>query len=227
MYKSGSGICIDNQEVTMKMEARNLGIIIDSSLSMSSQASHAAKMANFYLHEIRKIRNFLTVESCKILIQSLVISRLDYCNALYNGANENVIHKLSRVQRYAARVIAKFYKNDHTSITELLYSLHWLPVRARIQFKICSLMFSVIHYMSPYNLYCIIKPKQFLRNTRASSKGYLASVPPAGNVRYSDRSFAVAGPVLWNALPDDIRSVKCVTSFKVKLKTFLFKKYYG
>ena len=59
--------------------------------------------------------------------------RLDYCNALLCGESEDVIRQLERLQRQAARVVCKTYKNDHNSVTELMWGLHWLPVRARIR----------------------------------------------------------------------------------------------
>ena len=67
------------------------------------------------------------MDVCKLLVHTLVMVRLDYCNALLCGAREDVIRQLERLQRQAARVVCKKYKNDHTSVTELMWGLHWLP----------------------------------------------------------------------------------------------------
>ena len=61
-----------------------------------------------------------------------LLTWLDYSNVLLCGAREDVIKQLERLQRHAARVVCKKYKNDHTSVTELMWGLHWLPIRARI-----------------------------------------------------------------------------------------------
>ena len=76
---------------------------------------------------------------CKLLVHTCTVL-LDYCNALLCGAREHVhvIRQLERLQRQAARVVCKKYKNDHISGTELMWGLHWLPIRARIQHKILS-----------------------------------------------------------------------------------------
>ena len=79
------------------------------------------------------------MDVCKLLVHTLVMVRLDYCNALLCGAREDVITQLERLQRQAARVVCKKYNNDHTSVTELMWGLHWLSIRARIQYKNCSL----------------------------------------------------------------------------------------
>ena len=52
----------------------------------------------------RKIRSFLTTDACKLLVRSLVMIRLDYCNAVFCGARNDVIRQLKRVQRRAHRV---------------------------------------------------------------------------------------------------------------------------
>ena len=57
--------------------------------------------------------------------------RLDYCNALLCGAREDVIRQLERLQSQAARGVCKKYKHDHTSVTALMWGLHWLPIPTR------------------------------------------------------------------------------------------------
>ena len=65
-----------------------------------------------------------------MLVNSLVISRLDYCNSLLYDIPKYQRDKLQRIQNTAARMITGARSSDH--ITPLLKSLHWLPVEARI-----------------------------------------------------------------------------------------------
>ena len=78
------------------------------------------------------------MEACTLLVHSLVTSRLEYSNALLCGAGDDAIKQLERVQRIAtrARVECKKYTNDHSSVTALLSGLHWLRIKARVQYKI-------------------------------------------------------------------------------------------
>ncbi len=215
------------QVVNNRDHVRNLGVILDKTLTMAKQAKQICKNAYFHLHCIRKIRPYLTLDTCKVLVQSLVISRLDYCNAVLNNAHGDVIKQLERVQKSAARVIMKMYKQDKSSITDILYSLHWLPISARIEFKICVLMFNAFHYQSPPYLASLITHKSFPRSTRAAHQINCVTIPPSKDTRYSDKSFTIVGPKLWNNLENDLRAITSIDTFKKKLKTFLFKKYYN
>ena len=97
--------------------ATSLGCILDSKLNMSQHVSRVCKSAHYYLHCIRKIRNFISMDVCKLLVHIIFMVRLAYCKALLCGAREDVIIQLERLQRQAARVVFKKYKNDHNSVT--------------------------------------------------------------------------------------------------------------
>ena len=85
----------------------------------------------------------------------LVLSCLDYCNALLGGLNNRQLDRLQRVQNSAARVVYRVRQRDH--ITPLLRTLHWLPIRMRISFKICTYMFKAIHGLGPEYINCVVE----------------------------------------------------------------------
>ena len=77
---------IGKSVISSRSAATRLGCILASKLNMSQNVSRVCKSANFYLHSIRKIRNFISMDVCKLLVHTLVMVRLDYCNALLCGA---------------------------------------------------------------------------------------------------------------------------------------------
>ena len=78
---------------------------------------------------------------------AFVTSRLDYCNALYVGMDQASIKRLQLVQNAAARLLTGHKKRDH--ITPILASLHWLPIRFRIDFKILLFVFKALNGLAP------------------------------------------------------------------------------
>ena len=121
---------------------KNLGVWCDSNLSMVNRITKTCSAAFYYLYNIRRIRKYLTKECTETLIHAFISSRLDYCNSLLFGVPECHLHKSQRVQNVAARLI--FQESRICHITPLLKSLHWLPVKYRIVFKMILIAFKAI-----------------------------------------------------------------------------------
>ena len=94
------------------------------------------------LRRLSKIRPFLSTDAANKLAVSFVLTRLDYCNSLLAGLPYNKLNKLQRIQNHAARIVLR--KSMHASATSMLKTLHWLPVKARIQYKITCLCFQCL-----------------------------------------------------------------------------------
>ena len=103
-------------------QVKNLGSWFDSKLNIRHHITNVCKAGFFYLHNIRRIKKYLSRNSLLSLVHALVTSRLDYCNALLYGLPKEQIAKLQRVQNAAARLIMDIGKYSH--ITPALYELH-------------------------------------------------------------------------------------------------------
>src|SRR5260221_11257314 len=110
--------------------------------------SSLCKSSFFLIHQLRNIRHCLDLQSATILANSLVSSKLDYCNALLFGLPNKSIRRLQRVQNSLARVLIPSTSCfDH--ITPVLRRLHWLPIAQRISFKIATITFKVLNPYKP------------------------------------------------------------------------------
>ena len=98
---TGKQLQIGKSVINSRSAAISLGCILDSKLNMSQHVSRVCKSVNYYLHCIRKIRNFISMDVCKLLVHTLlvVIVRLDYCNSLLCGAREDVIIQLYLISK--------------------------------------------------------------------------------------------------------------------------------
>ncbi len=132
-------IQLDSSTITPSNSVRNLGIIFDDQLTFKEHIAKTARSCRFALHNIRKIRPFLRQHTAQLLVQALVISRLDYCNAFLAGLPSCTIKALQMIQNAAARLV--FCEPKRAHVTPLLISLHWLPVAARIKFKTLMLAY--------------------------------------------------------------------------------------
>ena len=137
-----TSISLGNTTIPVSTSARNLGFIFDSDMSLTSQVNLVCKSSHFHIRDIRRIRNPIPPSIAITLANSLVSSRLDYCNSLYFSMSKQNIQKLQRVKNSLVRAITQTSKYRH--ITPILKDLHWLPITQRIEYKI-SLHFQNHH----------------------------------------------------------------------------------
>ena len=151
-------ITVGDTVVGAKSVVRNLGSWFDRNLDMSSHISKQCASAFYHLHNISRIRRFLSTDTTKALVHAFVTSRVDYCNSLLYGLPASHLNKVQRVLNAAARLVCRAPR--YCRITPLLYELHWLPVRQRISFKILLFVFKAIHGFAPTYLRELVSIKR-------------------------------------------------------------------
>ena len=132
--------------------------------------------------------------------------------------------QLQSIQNIAARLVTLTPKYDH--ISPVLRRLHWLPISARIEFKVICLTFRIINGLAPAYMRDLVCFKQTTRSLRSANKMLLV-IPKTRTKMYGDRAFSAIAPRLWNELPQSLREDNNLSKFKKCLKTYLFKKAYG
>ncbi len=191
-------IQLGSSTTTPSASVRNLGVIFDDQLTFKEHIAKTARSCRFALHNIRKIRPFLTEHAAQLLVQALVISRLDYCNALLAGLPSNTIKPLQMIQNAAARLVFNEPKRAH--VTPLFVSLHWLPVAARIQFKTLMLAYRTTTGSAPTYFHSLLRIYIPSRSLRSTSERRLVVPSQRGSKSFS-RTFSFTVPGRWNDLP--------------------------
>ena len=131
-----------------------------------------------------------------LIAVALVQSRLDYCNSLFFNMSCLNISKLQRVQNLAARLAL----NDWCSpIQQIFVNLPWLPIQARIKFKICNLTYKLLSENQPANLRSLITSYVPPRLLRSSDQCLLTQT--RARTCIGQRAFRVCAPTVWNLLP--------------------------
>ena len=209
-----NGVFVENDATCIRFKSvvENLGIFLDSDLSYTDQVSSVVSRSFLCIKNIARIKTFLTSKEKCTLLTALILSKLDYCNSLYYGINCSLLKKLQVVQNSAARLVFNRRKFDHSS--GLLFQLHWLPIKNRIEYKIDLLIHKTLYHASPEDIQNMVS----LHSTRTFNlKGDYRSISSNG-----DRAFIVYAVHTWNRLPLYLKTESSLVIFKKSLKTFLF-----
>ncbi len=215
-------IQLGSSTITQSASVRNLGVIFDNQLTFKEHIAKTARSCRYALHNIRKIRPYLTEHAAQLLSQALAISRLDYCNALLAGLPSNTVKPLQMIQNAAARLVFNETKRAH--VTPLFVSLHWLPVAARIQFKTLMLAYRTTTGSAPTYFHSLLRIYIPSRSLRSASERRLV-VPSQRGSKSLSRTFSFTTPGWWNDLPTPIRNAGSLSIFKQQLKMYLFRHY--
>ena len=192
---------------------------------MKSQLNNCKKKAIAGLCNIARISKFIDCKQRIQLVHGLVLSQLDYCNSLYYSLPNGDLHAIQMIINSAIRVIKGLPRFSRERITPLAIELHFLPIKARIEYKIALLAHKALIFGQPHYLSSLLEPYTTASGVELRSSGRLAE-PLLSRATSVSRCFEHSAPRIYNSLPDDVKIHTCIQTFKKKLKTHMFLKAY-
>ena len=217
-------LTVGSEVIDFAESAKNLGVHIDEDLSMKCHFSNLSKAIYFEIRRLKTMSRFVNESCLKTLATSFILSRMDYCNALFKNLNAYQIQSLQKLQNFAAKVVMNKSLYDH--VTPCLIELHWLPVFYRIDYKIALMTFKCLNGLAPSYLCSLISLYKPSRNLRSADKFLLKEIRTNFKT-IGEKCFAFSSPKVWNSLPITLRMEKSIDIFKKNLKTFYFRKAYN
>jgi len=135
----GRAVRIGSAAVQPVSAVRDLGIMLDADVTMSTHIIAVVKASYSALRRIRSVRRSIPRRALLTLIQALVVSMVDCCNSVLAGVSDTLLRRLQSVLNAAAWLVFSARRSEH--ITPLLCELHWLRVPEMIKFRLCVLAF--------------------------------------------------------------------------------------
>ena len=182
---------ISGTEIQPSSAVRNIGDVFDSCMLLESHVNQICRSLYYNIRNFGAIRKYLTPSTAAHLAKYALI--YSYLNSLLISLPDRQLDKLQRIQDITARIVTRCGRTNH--VTPVLASLHWLPVRDRICFKVCLMVYHSIRGLVPAYIMDM-----------GSENGVLLRVPHVRTSTYGGRAFSSPAPDLWNSLPLAIRS---------------------
>ena len=206
-------------------QAEDTWITLDNALTFENHVNDVVKACNYHMRALRRFRRSLTHDVAKTLACSIAGYRIDYCNALLFGATDEVIDKIQHVQNNLASIvnnvsIRQLHQSELNSL-DLLRGLHCMPIRSRIEYNISALCYNAYRPNQPSYLASLLTMYASSCLLCSTTQDQLVRFP--SDTKTSSRWFSCTAPQVWNNLLASIRRAPSVDSFKMQLKTHLYR----
>lgn len=199
--------------IPISPSVRDLGVMLDSSLNLKTHVSKVCSKAYAGLRMISRLRKALSVQHYSLLANSLVLSHLEFCSAVFLGCPKILLDKLQKVVNATFRSVHRLKKRDH--ITDRQRAAGCLSMEQRIDKRVACIIFKALKFGAPTYVKDMLVPLRRQRTLRSNDQGLLTC--PRVRSSIGGRAFSAAAPVLWNAFPKSVRDADTLEELITRL----------
>jgi len=199
---------------------KNLGLYMDQYMLFNVHIDEMHRKVIGTLLYLNRIADCFEKSTRIVVVQSLVLSIINYCSRVWGVTNTTQIKRVQKLQNFAAKVaVGGLRKYDHVS--PAFKELEWLRIENQCFYDMCIFVFKILNNQFPEFLFDVLTVREVRgMMTRQSNDLYV----PRTNTVTGAKMLTVRGPQIWNEIPRDIRNTGSLYSFKNKLKKYLFYK---
>lgn len=209
-------VVIRGEQIDRVEIACNLGLTMDPQLRFEKHISNSMRSCFYRLKLLYSIRDYLSVDLRKQLVDSLILSRLNYCDTVYGPCLLSRTEKLiQRIQNACTRFCVKIPRRSH--VTPFINENNILKMAARRKLHMSSLLFGVVTTQKPHYLFEKLSWRESKYEPRSSTKPLCTSSHRTAAFR---GSFRYAATHCWNNLPPPVRVLKSKKHFLSILKKY-------
>ena len=204
--------------------AKNLGMTFDEVLSWQKHTNLNISKSVASFINLSRFKRFLNFKSKSLLCESIILSRFNYCDAVYINIDQCFQRKIQKVQDMCCRFIFETKKSDHCDYKEMRRKLGWFDMKQRRHIHCLTMMYKILHGLAPNYLQDIFSFQNEIHhaNTRSSQNNQIWIDKNIKSKIHRD-SFRYYAPMEYNKLPSEIRNCTTVSSFKSNLIKYMKK----
>jgi hypothetical protein len=214
-------ICIDGNIIERVCFTKFLGVYIDEDLNFKHHTAQISKKISKSLGILNRVKYILPRKTLVTLYRTMIHPYLSYCNIIWGGASLLALNRLICLQKRAVRLITCSYFRAPSN--PIFDKLGILKLQDVYKYEILMFVFKFKYNMLPA---CCM---HLLQQRSTSGHYYLRKEPDfvmsSFRTLSRKRSVTIAGPELWNALPDLVKSSATIMIYKSRLLDFLKSSY--
>lgn len=210
---------VDGNIITPSRSLKNLGVHFDSYLVFDIHITEIIKKIYGIIIYVNKLRDYFNKNTRITVVQSLVLSVINYGISIWGTTNSTQIERVQKMQNFAAKVaLGGAARSDH--VTPFLKELGWLKINQKHKLETATIIYNLVNEKLPswlFSLPTVSDMNSHTVHTRQTEQLYV----PRRNTYLGNRSFQVAAPTLWNSLPNEIKHSTSLNQFKKRLKNHI------
>ena len=191
-----------------------LGIIIDESLTFKPHISYLCLRLSRLISLIYHVKNIMPNDVLKILYNAHILPVLYYCTPIWGNTYPTNLIPLFRLQKKILRIITNSGYWDHTK--PLFKSTNILTL-----FDLNKLYTAIYMYKTSNNNQITLVSAQHNYPTRTRANLRI----PQHNLSIFKHSLSYNCPITWNSIPENIKLLPTLNSFKKQYKMYLLSSY--
>ena len=211
---------VDGVQVNQTTHSKSLGLNIDENLSWKGHIHEISKKVSSSIGALKRVRPFVSMHTAVEIYKGLIEPHFDYCSAVWDGLSQQLSDKLQKLQNRAARVITK--SSYDASSRQLLNFLGWDNLSIRRAKQKANLMYKCTNNLTPAYLCNLFAPRISNYDLRDVNGKLLLPKP---RTDYLKRSFTYSGALLWNNLPEEVRTANSLDVFKRSIHSWFADQY--
>jgi hypothetical protein len=209
----------DGHNIAFSDTVKTLGVTLDKYLTFDSHINSLCRKTKSTLMYIQRMQHKLDKATRKMIVESLVISQLNYCSLVWGKCNKSLLKEVQKVQNFAAKVACGYgKKRDHA--TPFRNNLSWLNMSENLKVSECLFVYKVINRLIPQ--WVINFPSNNDRRSELQLRNNNDLVILNRVTNMGQKSIKYSGPKEWNGLPEGIRKKLSAKSFISGIKSFIF-----
>jgi len=216
--KQSVQIFINDVELERVETVKFLGIYIDDNMKWKSQIDKLCNQVSRNIGVINRLSEFIPQMILLTLYNTLILCHLNYGISIWGSSDNYLLNRILILQKRCVRIISKSGFRAHTA--PLFNKFKILPVHALYDYNVGIFMYLYFNDLLPSNFDSL-----FDRNIDIHSyntRGKLNYRVNYGQSSLSRSLISYNGPLLWNSLPEYIKSSKSLNIFKYKFKEYIF-----
>jgi len=203
------GLSISGVNLEREAVSTLLGVHLDSNLKWDSHINNLLKSCYGTLRTLRKLKNFTDFKLRKYLVETLILSKVNYCDTVFYPLPKFLLSRLQRLQFAMASFVTSKYVNNISTILDL----QWLPIAELRDYSLLKLTFKAL-YSTSWPSYLNLETVKIVRHLRSNSATRLV-------VPFTSGTFQHSAAILFNSLPAHVRNCSDFRPFCTLCKNFL------